>query len=56
MRAWSEKGGFHGEGRQIPRIKGRASKESLSRSKRKHQRVSGRKSSPRRSAETWFHS
>ena len=33
------------------------SKKSLSRtSRRKHERVSGRKSSPGRSAESWFHS
>ena len=45
-RAWSEKGELHGERRQIPR-KGRASKKSLPRtSRRKHERVSGRKSSP----------
>ena len=37
--------------------KGRASKKSLPRtSGRKHERVSGRKSSPGRSAEPWFHS
>ena len=43
-RAWRGKGGLHGEGRQIPR---RASKKSLPRtSRRKHERVSGRKSSP----------
>ena len=37
--------------------KGRASKKSLSRtSRRKHERVSGRKISPGRSAEFWFHS
>ena len=56
-RAWSGKGGLHREGRQIPRRKGRASKNSLPRtSRRKHERVSGRKSSPGRSAESWFHS
>ena len=48
--AWRGKGGLHGEGRQIPRRKGRASKKSLpKRSRRKHERVSGRKSSPGRS-------
>ena len=36
--------------------KGRASKKSLSRSRRKHEWVSGRKSSPVQSAESWFHS
>ena len=56
-RAWSGKGRLHGERRQIPRRKGRASKKSLSkRSRRKHERVSGRKNSPGRSAESWFHS
>ena len=56
-RAWSGKGGLHGELGQIPRRKGRASKKSLPRtSRRKHERVSGRKSSPGRSAESWFHS
>ena len=34
----------------------RSSKKSLSRSIRKHERVGGRKSSPGRSAESWFHS
>ena len=43
--AWSGKGGLHGERRQIPRRKGRASKKNLPRrSRRKHKRVSGRKS------------
>ena len=56
-RAWSGKGGLHSEGRQIPRRKGRASKKSfLKRSSRKHKRVSGRKSSPVRFVESWFHS
>ena len=56
-RAWSGKGGLHHEGRQIPSKKGRASNKSLSRtSRRKHERVSGRKSSSGRSAESWFHS
>ena len=42
---------------QIPRRKGRASKKSLPRrSKRKHERVSGHKSSAERSGESWFHS
>ena len=46
-RAWRDKGGLHGEGRQIPRRKGRASKKSLPRtSRRKHEWVSGHKSSP----------
>ena len=56
-RSWSGKGGLHREQGQIPRRKGRASKKSFSRtSRRKHERVSGRKSSPGRSAESWFHS
>ena len=56
-RAWSGKGGLHGERRQIPRRTGRASKKSLPRtSRRKHERLSGRKSCPGRSAESWFHS
>ena len=43
------KGGLHSEGRQIPRRKGRANKNSLpKRSRRKHERVSGRKSSSER--------
>ena len=55
--AWSGKGGLHREGRQILRRKGRASNKSLPRrSRRKHERVSGRKSFPERSAESWFHS
>ena len=55
--AWSGKDGLHRERRQIPRRTGRASKKNLPRtSKRKHERVSGRKSSPGRSAESWFHS
>ena len=56
-RAWSEKGGLHGEPKQIPRRKRRARKKSLlRRSKRKHEQVNGRRSSPGRSAESWFHS
>ena len=55
-RAWSGMGGLHRKRRQIPRRTGRASKKSLPRtSRRKHERVSGRKSSPGRSAESWFH-
>ena len=50
-------GGLHSEGRQIPRRRGRASNKSLpSRRRRKHERVSGRKSSPERSAKSWSHS
>ena len=56
-RAWRGKGGLHREQRKMPRRTGRASKRSLPRkSRRKHERVSGRKSSPGRSAESWFHS
>ena len=55
--AWSGKGGIHSERRKIPRRKGRASKKSLPRrGRRRNERVSGRKSSPGRSAESWFHS
>ena len=56
-RAWRGKGGLDRERGQISRRKGRASKKSIPRtSRRKHERVSGRKSSPGRSAESWFHS
>ena len=56
-RAWSGKGGLHRKRRQIPRRKGSASKKSLPRtSRRKHEQVSRRKSSPGRSAESWPHS
>ena len=56
-RAWSGKRGLHRGGRQIPRRKGRASKKRLPRTcRRKHEWVSGRKSSPGRSAESWFYS
>ena len=56
-RAWRGEDGLQSEGRQIPRRKRRKSKESLSRrSGRKHERVSGRKSSPGRSTESWCHS
>ena len=56
-RAWKRKSGLHSEGRKIPRRKRRESNKCLPRkSRRKHKRVSGRKSSPERSAESWFHS
>ena len=56
-RAWRGKGGLHREGRQIRRRKERASNKSLPRrSRRKYEGVSGHKSSPARSAESWFHS
>ena len=52
-RAWRGKGGPHSEGRQVPKRWGRTSKESLpKRIRRKHERVSGRKSSPGGSAES----
>ena len=50
------KGGLHSEGGQVPRRKGRARKESLLRSRRKHERVSERKSASGRPAESWPHS
>ena len=50
-RVWRGKGGLHSEQGQISRRKGRSSKKSLPRtSRRKHEQVSGRKSSPGRSA------
>ena len=52
-RAWSGKGGLHREQGQVPRRTGRTNKKSLLRtSRKKHERVSGRKSSPGRSAES----
>ena len=52
-RAWSGKGGLHRERGKIPRRTGRASNKSLPRtSRRKHEPVSGRKSSLGRSAES----
>ena len=52
-RAWRGKGGLDREGGKIPRRTVRASKKSLPiTSRRKHERVSGRKSSPGRSAES----
>ena len=56
-RTWSGKSRLHRERGQIPRRKERAScKSLLITSKRKHERVSGRKSSPGQSEESWFHS
>ena len=56
-RARRGKVGLHREGRQIPRRRRRASKKDLPRRcRRKHKQVSGRKGSPGRSAESWFHS
>ena len=53
--AWRGNGGLHGEGRQIPRRKERASKESLPRTSRRNQeRVNGCKSSAGRSAESFL--
>ena len=51
------KGGLHSEGGQVPRRKGRACKKIISRrSRRKHERVSGRKNSKRESEMSWFQS
>ena len=56
-RAWKGRGGPHSEERQIPRRGVRATKKSLTRRcRRKHDRVSGRKSFPGRSAESSLHS
>ena len=53
--AWREKGGLQSEGRKVPRRRGRERKESFSsQSRRKHERVNGRKSSQRGFAESWF--
>ena len=65
---WRERGGSeqeHGEERVDSTVKegrflggkgGKAKKSLPRRGRRKHERVSGRKSSPGRSAESWFHS
>ena len=51
--AWRGKGGLHSEGTQVRRRKGRASKKSLPlKRRRNHGRVSGRKSSLGRSAQS----
>ena len=51
--AWRGKGGFHSEEKQVPRRRGKASKESLPRGgRRKHERMSGCKSFPGGSAES----
>ena len=56
-RAWRGKGELHRERRQIPRRKGGESKKSLpKRNRRKQEQISGCKSYPGRSAESWFHS
>ena len=48
------KGGLHSEGRQVPRKRVRASKESLPRNGgRKHQRMKERKSSPGGLKKSW---
>ena len=53
---WRGKSGLHREERGILSRRGTASKKSLpSSSRRKNERVSGRKSSPGRSAVSWFH-
>ena len=50
-------GALHGERRQVPKRRGRASKKSFPRtSRRMHERVSGCKTSPGRPAVSWFHS
>ena len=55
--AWRGKSRLHGELRQVPRRKGRTRKKNLPRrSRRMYERVSGCKSSPERSAESWFQS
>ena len=54
-KAWSGKSGLQSEQGQIPRRAGRASKKSLPRTSRWKQ-MSGHKSFPRQSAESWFHS
>ena len=53
-RAWRGKGGLHSERRQVPGRRRRAINKSLPRtSRRKHERVSGRKSSSGESAKSW---
>ena len=52
--AWGKKGGLYRERRQV--LKKGESKEKVLRSRGKHEQVSGSKSSPRRSAESSFHS
>ena len=55
--AWRGKSGLHRERGKILRRTGRASKKSLPKGgRRKHEQESGRKSSPGRSVESWFHS
>ena len=54
--AWGRKSGLHSEGKQVLRKRKRASNGNLSRrSKRKHERISGRKSSPGAAGESWFY-
>ena len=54
---WRGKGGLHSEGRQVSRKWRWVTKENLPmRSRRKHERVSRRKSSLGGSAESWFQS
>ena len=55
-RAWREEGGLHSEKRQVSRRERKGCKENLNRSKRKHKRVSWRKSTPGGSRESLFHS
>ena len=55
--AWRGKGKLYSAERQVPKRRGRACKKSLPMgSRRKYERVSGRKSSSGQSAESWFHS
>ena len=57
VRARGRKNELHNEERQVLRRKERASKENLSgRSRRKNERLSRLKISPKGSAESWFHS
>ena len=53
---WSKESEFHGEGRRIPGWKRRINKRNFPWGRsRKHERVSGRKSSLREFGESWFH-
>ena len=52
-----EKSQLHSKKRRVSGSRGRADKENLPRkSRRKHERVSGRKSSPGESGKFWYHS
>ena len=55
--AWRGKGGLHSEGMQAGFKEVKEGKQGeLPRCRRKHERVIRHKSSPRGSAESWFHS